>query len=92
MPVIVLAFFVFASPASGLIIAPDTALQEMSGVGNPIPVVIVVLDELPVQSLMDAEGNIDSTRYPGFDSLLDDFTWFRNTACMHRSTAICAAP
>ena len=86
VPVIALAFFVFASPASGLIIAPDTALQEMSGVGNPIPVVVVVLDELPVQTLMDAEGSIDSTRYPGFDSLLDDFTWFRNTASMNSFT------
>ena len=91
VPVIVLAFFVFASPASGLIVAPDTVLQEISGVGNPVPVVIVVLDELPVQSLMNAEGNIDSTRYPGFASLLDDFTWYRNTATMHRSHLKCAA-
>ena len=86
MPVIVLAFFVFASPASGLIIAPDTALEEVSGVGNPIPVVVLVLDELPVQTLMDPDGNIDSSRYPGFASLLDDFTWFRNTSTMHHHT------
>ena len=32
----------------------------------------------PIQTLMDAEGNIDSSRYPGFASLLDDFTWYRN--------------
>ena len=87
VPVVVLAFFVFASPASGLIIAPDTVLQETSGVGNPIPVVVLVLDELPVQTLMNAEGNIDSSRYPGFASLLDDFTWYRNTATMHHHTA-----
>ena len=86
VPVVVLAFFVFASPASGLIIAPDTVLQETSGVGNPIPVVVLVLDELPVQTLMNAEGNIDSSRYPGFASLLDDFTWYRNTATMHHHT------
>ncbi len=86
VPVIVLAFFVFASPASGLIIAPDTALEEVSGVGNPIPVVVLVLDELPVQTLMDPDGNIDSSRYPGFASLLDDFTWFRNTSTMHHHT------
>ncbi len=86
VPVIVLALFVFASPASGLIIAPDTALEEVSGVGNPIPVVVLVLDELPVQTLMDPDGNIDSTRYPGFASLLDDFTWFRNTATMNSYT------
>ena len=87
VPVIVLAFFVFASPASGLILTPDTVLQETSGVGNPVPVVVLVLDELPVQSLMNAEGNIDDSRFPGFASLLDDFTWYRNTATMHHSTS-----
>ena len=51
------------------------------------PVVVLVLDELPVQSLMNAEGNIDDSRFPGFASLLDDFTWFRNTATMHHRTA-----
>ncbi len=86
VPVFVLASFVFASPASGLIRAPDTVLQETSGVGNPIPVVVLVFDELPIQSLMNGEGNIDSTRFPGFASLLDDFTWFRNTATMHHYT------
>jgi Sulfatase len=86
VPGIVLAMFVFASPASGLVIAPDTAVQETSGVGNPVPVVLLVLDELPVQTLMDTEGNIDSTRYPGFASLLDDFTWYRNTATMSSFT------
>ena len=91
VPVVVLAFFVFASPASGLIIAPDTVLQETSGVGNPVPVVVLVLDELPVQTSMNAEGNIDASRYPGFASLLDDFTWYRNTATMHHHTARCSA-
>ncbi len=86
VPVVVLVYFVFASPAAGLIIAPDTVLQETSGVGNPIPVVVVVLDELPVQTLMNPEGDIDSSRYPGFASLLDDFTWYRNTATMNSFT------
>ena len=54
--------------------------------GNPIPVVVVVLDELPVQTLMNPEGNIDSSRYPGFASLLDDFTWYRNTTTMNSFT------
>jgi Sulfatase len=86
VPGVVLALFVFASPASGLIFVPDTALQETLGVGNPVPVVVLVLDELPVQTLMDAEGNIDASRYPGFASLLDDFTWFRNAATMYSNT------
>ncbi|HET9258816.1 MAG TPA: hypothetical protein VFP42_01660, partial [Acidimicrobiia bacterium] len=86
VPLVVLAMFVFISPASALVMAPDRVVQETSGVGNPVPVVILVLDELPVQTLMDAEGNIDATRYPGFASLLEDFTWFRNTATLSSFT------
>ena len=84
-PVTVLALFVFASPASGLV-APSANTAEAAGIGNAVPVVILVLDELPIQTLMDREGNIDSTRFPGFASLLQDFTWFRNTATMHDKT------
>jgi len=87
VPGLVLGLFVLASPASALVIAPDSVMQETSGVGNPVPIVVLVLDELPVQSLMDAHGDIDATRYPGFASLLDDFTWYRNTATMHHYTA-----
>ena len=87
VPGLVLGLFVFASPASALVIAPDSVMQETSGVGNPVPIVVLVLDELPVQTLMDANGHIDASRYPGFASLLDDFTWYRNTATMHHYTA-----
>jgi hypothetical protein len=85
--VVVLTIFTFTSPASGLVVAPNTVLQDASGVGNPVPVVVIVLDELPVQTLMDADGNIDESRYPGFASLLDDFTWYRNTATVHHHTS-----
>ena len=40
VPVVVLAFFVFASPASALIIPPDKVVQETSVAGNPVPVVV----------------------------------------------------
>jgi hypothetical protein len=84
--VVVLTIFTFTSPASALIMPPNTETLVSAGVGNPVPVVILVVDELPVQTLLDADGNIDESRYPGFASLLDDFTWYRNTATMYQNT------
>ena len=43
-------------------------------------VVLVVLDELPTASLMDARGRLDARRLPGFAALARDATWYRNAA------------
>ena len=41
-------------------------------------VVLVVFDELPVVSLLDAERRIDERRFPNFAALAGDATWYRN--------------
>jgi hypothetical protein len=87
MPGAVLGLFLVFSPGSQLVFAADAATPDSAVIGNPAPVVVLVLDELPVQSLMDAKGDIDATRYPGFARLLEDFTWFRNTVTMHHNTS-----
>jgi hypothetical protein len=46
----------------------------------PVPVVVVVFDELPIASLMTQEGEIDGRSYPNFARLARSSTWFRNTA------------
>jgi len=42
------------------------------------PVVVIVLDELPVSSLMTPNGRIDPVLFPNFRRLQQDSTWFRN--------------
>src|SRR5688572_30428595 len=42
------------------------------------PVVMIVLDELPLASLMDRTGQIDRELFPNFARLQQDSTWFRN--------------
>jgi len=42
------------------------------------PVVIVVFDEFPTISLLDAHGRIDRRRYPSFASLARRGTWYPN--------------
>lgn len=50
------------------------------------PVVLVVLEELPLSSLLRADGEIDEIWYPAFAELAGHSTWVRNhTAMSHRS-------
>src|SRR4051812_27316224 len=43
---------------------------------GPPPVVMIVFDEFPTTSLLDAHGRIDAVRYPNFARLARDANWF----------------
>lgn len=79
-PAVFLAAFLFLSPASSVVFRSGGAgAAAASQVGQPVPVVMVVLDELPVVSLMDPDGGIDATSFPNFARLASMSTWYRNT-------------
>jgi len=44
----------------------------------PTPVVLVIFDELPLVSLLDASHNIDPVLYPHLTALAGDGVWYRN--------------
>ncbi len=48
------------------------------GTSITTPVVLVIFDELPLLSLLDADRRIDPLLYPNFSALADDGVWFRN--------------
>jgi hypothetical protein len=50
------------------------------------PVVVVVLDEFPTESLTTPSGEIDAARYPNFAALARTSTWFRNAYTIFDST------
>lgn len=50
------------------------------------PVVMLVLDELPTNSLLDANGRIDAARYPNFAALAGQSTWYPNAAAVYDQT------
>jgi hypothetical protein len=50
------------------------------------PVVILVLDEFPADTLVDPGGHIDAARYPNFAALARTSTWFRNGHTIYDST------
>ncbi|MEX1142077.1 MAG: sulfatase-like hydrolase/transferase [Thermoleophilaceae bacterium] len=85
-PVVFLALFLFISPVSKLTLAGEASAQSIGGI-EPVPVVMVVFDELPAISLLDDRGDVDAVRYPGFAQLARDGIWFRNTHTIYDATA-----
>ena len=83
-PVLFLVLFLFFSPVSRLLDSPPK--PHLARAPSGAPVVMVVLDELPVVSLMRADGEIDAERYPNFARLAEDATWYRNTTTVHEWT------
>jgi Sulfatase len=48
--------------------------------------ILLILDELPGDSLLDERGRIDPVRYPNFAKLAAGATWFRNAHSIYDST------
>lgn len=67
---------------SGLLAISLAACSAAGSAGSPNKtkpqVLLLVLDELPIASLMKPDGNIDATLFPNFARLQSDATWFRN--------------
>ena len=68
----------------------DAGSGEVSGAsgGAPstTPVVLVIFDELPLLSLLDAERKIDPVLYPNFSALERNGVWFRNATTVNDFT------
>jgi len=85
-PVAFLLIFLLVSPVAALLKAPPTAAAAAApGAamrGDPGPIVIVLLDEFPLNSLLDRQGRIDRRLYPNFASLSQHSTWYRNSTAV----------
>ncbi|MEU3456482.1 sulfatase-like hydrolase/transferase [Micromonospora sp. NPDC006766] len=78
-PVIFVGLFLFASPASAVVLPRSHAgAAGVAGAGAHPPVVMIVLDELPLVSLLGPDGLIDAARYPRFAELAAGSTWYRD--------------
>ncbi len=83
-------FFTILSPAvfvvPGLLLVSsgvrsatwNSTSSPNAAVTGSTPVVVVVFDELPLASLLDAEGRLDPVRYPNFAALAGEGIWFRH--------------
>ncbi len=73
-----------ASTAAAAPIIPPTAAAAQ--IPRKPPVVMIVMDEFPVDIMLGADGRIDGERYPNFAALAATGTWFRNAHTVYDST------
>jgi hypothetical protein len=78
------AALILAAGAFGLGVSGSS--EEPSAAAKRPHVVLLVLDELPSDSLLDSRRRIDPVRYPNFAALAGDSTWFRNAFSVYDST------
>jgi len=77
VPVLVVALFVLASPTAALLRGPGQQRVVAAEVARDLPLVVIVLDELPTVSLLADLDTIDADRYPNIASLAADGVWYR---------------
>lgn len=86
-PAIILspALFLYQNPLlqNGVRIQNASVSGEMDATA---PIVFVVLDEFPVTSLMNEEKELDAARYPNFDRLARQATWYRSATSIADNT------
>jgi len=84
-PLLFLALFLLDSDASRLTLSgTDTALA--AGQRAKAPVVLVAFDELPLNSLLNADGRVDKARFPNFARLAAGSTWYANASTVAEGT------
>ncbi len=78
----------FLSPVGAVAFANAREPGGPLGVGtSELPdIVMIVLDELPLRSLLDGEGAIDANAYPALASLAEDATFARNHTTLSPTT------
>ncbi|MFI6263384.1 sulfatase-like hydrolase/transferase [Micromonospora sp. NPDC051006] len=78
-PLVFVGLFLAASPSSVLVLprAADGTAGTAATAVHP-PVVMLVLDELPLVSLLGPDGRVDAARFPHFAELAGGSTWYRN--------------
>lgn len=84
-PFLFVGAFLFASPVNTLVFSGDPEARA-EAVGVDTPIVMVVLDEMPLGVLLDERGAIDANRFPNFARLARESTWYPNGATVSQST------
>jgi hypothetical protein len=66
---------------------PSESAAAVQAVERTPPIVFVVFDELPLNSLLNTDGDIDAGRYPNFAALAREAYWFRNASTVAPTTS-----
>ena len=79
------AAFLVNPDVRGAVVATDLTTNA-APVEHAPPIVVVVFDEFPTNSLMNGDREIDGSRYPHFARLAGDATWYRNASTVSSQT------
>ncbi|MFP8879827.1 MAG: sulfatase-like hydrolase/transferase [Myxococcota bacterium] len=85
-PLVFVGVFVMQSPIQTLLFGGSAETTRSAAPGSPAPITLVVFDELPLLSLLDETGAIDTVAYPNFGRLAATSTWFRNATSIESRT------
>lgn len=80
------AWFLSQRPIRQMVWPRDDFPRPEITVANEVPVVVVVLDELPLSALLDADLRIDASQFPHFAELARETTWFRQASTVSDTT------
>src|SRR4051812_36712307 len=90
LPLIVLALFLFNTPAHKIVFPGSTAAANVT-VNGHVPVVFVAFDEFTGTSLLGPDNKIDPKLFPNFAALAKDGRYYRNyTAAADETTRVMA--
>src|SRR5215216_3993160 len=85
-PLVFALVFLLVSPVSKLVLPQPGGTVDANAPGvriNPEhPVVMMLLDELPMTSLLNSKGQIGARLYPNFAKLAGQSTWYRNATAV----------
>lgn len=84
LPPIAVVLLLAASPSSDLLRSRSEA--PVTGDADLAPVVFIMLDELPLKSLLADDRTIDEVRFPNLAGLAADATWYRDYTVMANAT------
>ncbi len=66
---------------------PSESAAAVQTVQRTPPIVLVIFDELPTNSLLTGDGALDAERYPKFAALARGAYWFRNASTVAYNTS-----
>ena len=75
---VVLVMFLATSATARLIWDEPEVAESPVAVSDPSHIVMIQLDEMPLASIMETDGTINETLFPGFARLAEQGTWYRN--------------
>lgn len=85
-PAVFLAFFLFGSETSELLLSGQADAATDVTIDAPAPVVMIVLDEIPTATLMREDGTLNDERFPNFARLAEAGTWYRSGVSLSHGT------